>query len=36
MQASAEQRAVAAEKAVRGIQRELTDLEAAVRAQARQ
>ena len=34
--ASAEQRAAAAEKSVRGIQRELTDLEAAVRAQVRQ
>ena len=34
--ASAEQRAAAAEKSVRAIQRELADLEAAVRAQAGQ
>ena len=34
--ASAEQRGAAAEKSVRGIQRELADLEAAVRAQAGQ
>ena len=33
--ASAEQRAAGAEKSVRAIQRELADLEAAVRAQAR-